>query len=74
MKLRITFTSGIPSFEVETQHTSVREYLDAVHGGAVGLANLGGTIEVLEETVEVSIPKKSRKKELDDAVEITQTT
>lgn len=68
MKLRLEFTSGIPSREVETSST-VEEFLFAEFGTRLNFENLGGKVVVLDDVapaIEAAIaeeeaPKPKRK-------------
>lgn len=74
MKLRLEFSSGIPSREVETSST-VEEFLFAEFGTRLNFENLGGRVIIgeaepapqeapaVEEAAPVPKPKRKAKQE-----------
>jgi hypothetical protein len=70
MKLRLEFTSGIPSREVETSST-VEEFLFAEFGTRLNFENLGGRVIIVEaqeapaveEVAPAPKPKRKAKQE-----------
>lgn len=75
MKLRATFTSGVKTAEFETSLATVEEFLFYQYGSRVVFENLGGKMEILEESpvavVEITAeePPKPAKKGKKSAVE-----
>ena len=63
MKLRLVFTSGIASREVDTGDLTVEQYLLAEFGTRMAFENLGGKVVELEEApaAEESPAPKKRK-------------
>lgn len=61
MKLRLVFTSGIASREVDTGDLTAEEFLFAKFGNRMNFENLGGKVEVLEESP-AATPAKAPKK------------
>ena len=63
MKLRLVFTSGIASREVDTGDLTAEEFLFAKFGTRMAFENLGGKVVELEEApaVEEAPAPKKRK-------------
>ena len=63
MKIRLEYTSGIPSREVDTGDRTVEQYLFAEFGTHMAFENLGGKVVELEEApaAEESPAPKKRK-------------
>lgn len=63
MKIRLEYTSGIPSREVDTGDLTVEQYLFAEFGTRMAFENLGGKVVELEEAPaaeEAPAPKKRK--------------